>query len=306
LDVRERYVLDRVLALTVDPRGCTRIRFAAQTRDAFGQTTDVTAEVWLRPAATGRPAALLDLDGEDPRVPERYETVDFVTRSRKLFTDSEDGQDDAVPLIPRLVRAAWLHRLGEDALASQWLATRRPLDRNVFRDLRDWLAWHDYSKGVNAYIARDDAEAALRFDRFARRYADLDADYGTAAHEVAAELRRREGRRGRPAASAPPADFASWPAGRRVAWWIDQLDEVDTRLRGGRREPLPLRLPQRAFASPADIPLTNQKTASARISLLARPGKSANAETSGLTLELPELLAAGCPPAAGKHRRDAP
>jgi hypothetical protein len=60
-----------------------------------------------------------------------------------------------------------------------------------------------------------------------------------------------------------------------------------------------LRFEQRAFSSPADVALTNRQVASARISFLARPGKSAGAETSGLTIELPQLLAAGCPSLAG-------
>lgn len=137
------------------------------------------------------------------------------------------------PQLFPLVRAAWLHRLGEDALAGRFLsALDFPFSPRSLPDLRDGLAWDDYSRGVNAYIVRDDALGALLFGRFARRYADLDAAYGTPAHEVAAELPRREPRRGQPAAGAPPAGFAEWPAERRIAWLIDQLDEVDARQDG--------------------------------------------------------------------------
>jgi arylsulfatase A-like enzyme len=60
-----------------------------------------------------------------------------------------------------------------------------------------------------------------------------------------------------------------------------------------------LRFEQRTFSSPANLPLTNQKTAFARVSFLAWPGRSPDAETSGLLLDAPELLPAGCPEAAG-------
>jgi arylsulfatase A-like enzyme len=61
----------------------------------------------------------------------------------------------------------------------------------------------------------------------------------------------------------------------------------------------PLRFEQRTFSSPASLPLSNQKSAFARVSFLAWPGKSANAEASGVTLEAPEILPAGCPEIAG-------
>jgi arylsulfatase A-like enzyme len=57
----------------------------------------------------------------------------------------------------------------------------------------------------------------------------------------------------------------------------------------------PLRFEQPAFSSPANLPLTNQKTAFARVSFLAWPGKSANPDTAGLVVAAPEILAAGCP-----------
>lgn len=57
----------------------------------------------------------------------------------------------------------------------------------------------------------------------------------------------------------------------------------------------PLRFEQPTFSSPANLPLTNQKTAVARISFLAWPGKSANPDTAGLAVAAPEIVAAGCP-----------
>jgi len=60
------------------------------------------------------------------------------------------------------------------------------------------------------------------------------------------------------------------------------------------------RFEQRAFSSSASLPLTNQQTAFARISFLAWPGRSPDAENSGLLLDAPELMpAGGCPEAAG-------
>jgi arylsulfatase A-like enzyme len=56
-----------------------------------------------------------------------------------------------------------------------------------------------------------------------------------------------------------------------------------------------MRFEQPTFSTPANIALPNQKTAFARVSLLAWPGKSANAESSGLFLQAPEIRAAGCP-----------
>src|SRR5260370_6796160 len=104
--------------MTVDPRGCTRIRYAAKAHDSFGRTTDVTAEAWLRPAAAGRPAVLLDLDGEDPRIPERYEMVSFVEQSRRLVAEDVLNDETTFPVLGAPIRAAWLHRLGQDAPAA--------------------------------------------------------------------------------------------------------------------------------------------------------------------------------------------
>ncbi|HEV3458421.1 MAG TPA: hypothetical protein VHG32_17820 [Thermoanaerobaculia bacterium] len=232
LTVRQVKFLDRVLAMTVDPRGCTRIRYAAKAHDSFGRTTDVTAEAWLRPAAAGRPAVLLDVDGEDPRIPERYEMVSFVEQSRRLVAEDVLYDETTFPVLGAPIRAAWLHRLGKDALAAAFLNPHRRFDAEELEWLRDALAWSDYSRGLDAYIVSDDAEAALFFGRFAQRYADRDSRYGTPAHEIAAEVRRREPRRGQPVASAPPPGFADWPAERRVAWLIDRLDEVGSRQEG--------------------------------------------------------------------------
>ena len=70
--------------------------------------------------------------------------------------------------------------------------------------------------------------------------------------------------------------------------------EVEVDWDGAAASP-PLRFEQPTFSSPANLPLTNQKTAYARVSFLAWPGKSANPDTSGLVVAAPELLAAGCP-----------
>jgi arylsulfatase A-like enzyme len=59
------------------------------------------------------------------------------------------------------------------------------------------------------------------------------------------------------------------------------------------------RIEQRSFASPANITLPNQKTALARVSFLAWPGKSAKADTSGVVLTAPEIVPAGCPETGG-------
>src|SRR6202166_1593884 len=60
-----------------------------------------------------------------------------------------------------------------------------------------------------------------------------------------------------------------------------------------------MRFEQPTFSTPANVALPNQKTALARVSFLAWPGKSANAESSGLFLQAPEILAAGCPETGG-------
>ncbi len=98
----------------------------------------------------------------------------------------------------------------------------------------------------------------------------------------------------------PPGSVLRWRAIR--LWRTPRLGpgaSLDVEITWDAPENRQLHFEQRAFASPVDVPLTNQKPALARISFLARPGKSAAAETSGLTLELPELLAAGCPSFAG-------
>ncbi len=59
----------------------------------------------------------------------------------------------------------------------------------------------------------------------------------------------------------------------------------------------PVRFEQASFATPANLPLTNLKTAAARVSFVAWPGKGADG-AAGLLLDAPELVPAGCPEAA--------
>jgi hypothetical protein len=120
--------------------------------------------------------------------------------------------------------------------------------------------WDWYSAAVHAYMVRADPEALFYLRRMAEYFPESMADpknpknpkdpkdpkvpkvpkegdkqerYPQAAQLLAElERRRAEGTFGKPAAAELPADFAAWPAERRVAHLIQQLQEVDARQQG--------------------------------------------------------------------------
>ena len=94
-------------------------------------------------------------------------------------------------------------------------------------------AWHWYSSAVHAYMVRADMEALFYLRRLAEHFPDTlkgQAEGRSDGASLLADLERRhkQGAFGK-AAEDLPVDLAKWPVERRVAYLIQQLQEVDAR-----------------------------------------------------------------------------
>ncbi|HVT61289.1 MAG TPA: hypothetical protein VHR45_23200 [Thermoanaerobaculia bacterium] len=84
-------------------------------------------------------------------------------------------------------------------------------------------AWLEFDHGLQSFAAGDDREARAQWRHLQHFYAGLAQTFGTPVRELLTDLDRRLAR---PRSTTLPADFDRWPGDRRVAWLIDQLDEV--------------------------------------------------------------------------------
>jgi hypothetical protein len=264
LTADDKKLLDGLITAGVtDPAGKAPVRVARTNRSVWGDAEEVPAPGWLLSAKEGEPARVFFLDrGDWIPAPQKPEPFDFVGECRKLAANKQKldegnaaGPDERdarflrmsqiagrVPTpLPPLIRAAWLYRLGEDELAEAQLAeVKAQIAPN--RDdgkpqppdeaLHAQLAWEAFSAGVNAYVVRADEEALRQAERLNTLYPSFATKFGP-GEELLADLKRRQ-KAGTFNHAAPPlpVDLAQWPPPKRVAWLIDQLDQVDARQMG--------------------------------------------------------------------------
>ncbi len=88
-------------------------------------------------------------------------------------------------------------------------------------------AWTEYQAGLERFMAGHDREARAQWRHLQHAQPALAQGFGTPVSELLADVGRRLAARGRrPAPTAPPDDFESWPPERRVSWLVEQLDEI--------------------------------------------------------------------------------
>jgi hypothetical protein len=237
-----------------DPRGAERVRVKAMRRSVWGQTAEIERQGWLV-EKPGEAARVYFADGESVAAPEKKDIVkvDYVAWCTNRYSGKKEEPvlpDDQRTRFLRakalaggggddtdLVLAAWLYRLGSNDLAARALAESRrqhrdeKADRDGLQATRDGLAWWAYSGLVHAYMVRADEEAQGHGERLLRFYADeMVEDYPQATAIMKdLERRKKKGTFNKPAPVDLPGDFAEWDVKKRVAFWINRLDEVDAR-----------------------------------------------------------------------------
>ena len=137
-----------------------------------------------------------------------------------------------------LALAAWLYRLGQEKLAAQALAQARQGEGEGEKDprgqLRGALAWSAFAQMIHAYMVRADDEALTHGERLLKRYGDIaDKEYKQ-ARDVVDDLQRRKkaGTFGKTPIIKWPDGADKWDTKKKVAFLIEQLDEVDARQTG--------------------------------------------------------------------------
>lgn len=245
----------------VDGKQAQRITFPRIFRSAWGSSGEGTAEGWLVPTKPGR---VYLLDGESIAAPpqEKITHVDYLSVCKTHFLPEPKPDPNrsetrrfgfgamrrtAAGLADEdLAHAVWLHRLGQDELAAEALRRAREDARADPRELLlESLAWHYFAGLVHAYMVRADEEALQSGEVYLRRYAPTKEekeqqtpekkqargrDYPQ-AQEIVAELKRRQekGTFGKEPGEGVPPGFNDWDVQKRIAYWIDQLEEVDAR-----------------------------------------------------------------------------
>ena len=241
----------------VDPKGCQRVAVTINVRTVWTGSEPALVEGWLKEDAVAKSKVIYFSDGSTMAVKPDLEVkpVDFLAYCKQRYSppkaaDSKEDQfedrfkhmhmnalgiaDDA-----NLALAAWLYRLGEESLAAHALAAAKPGERERDQDPRDGLrrnyAWSLYAKLVHAYMVRADEEALAAGELLLKRFPEhtKEGRYSQAA-QIVADLQRRKAKEtfGKQPEANPPKDFAQWTAEKQIAYWIEQLDEVDARQDG--------------------------------------------------------------------------
>jgi hypothetical protein len=259
---QDRQMLDKLIGnLLTDPTGAQRVRVKVSVRTVWSTTEEVTREGWLKPAAPGQPVRVYFAGGNSIPAPADKDLVqvDFIADCEKRFAGTRPPQQDedrekifaqmrqtaigdAGADESPLVLAAWLHRLANDNLASEALKAARASTKTGAPDqaegidpadtLRNDLAWEAFAGMVHAYMVRADDEAMA----YAAQFQSLNVQDKQYAQSplIIEELRRRQARgaANKTPSTQPGPDYAQLSVDRKIAFWIDALDEVDARQMG--------------------------------------------------------------------------
>jgi hypothetical protein len=239
LAAEDRRLLEGLLAdFLFDPRGAERVSVKFDLDGGRSKKR----EGWLVAGKDGKPGRVFFTDGESiPAPPEKdIAKVDFVAGCRAWLNEAGAAGTPESPRAHReqvleqvgganemsdLVLAAWLHRLGHDDLAARVLTLAREANDSA-EELRGRLASAANQSMVSAY--REGAfDEALEHGRRLLRLYPKEAEKSTQARAVVAEVRRRQksGRAGRQPPKLPDG-FQTWKADQKLAYLLDNLDEV--------------------------------------------------------------------------------
>jgi len=268
LSSTDKALLDGLLKqILFDPKDAQYVRVKTTCRTVWASADEALREGWLVAAEGTKVARVYFVDGESIAAPGQGQIgkIDFVDHCRKRYTEAEKpaakdddhrawfqdmrrtaiGQTDESDL----VLAAWLYRLDQPELAARALAQGRRQaaesgrwggreaapnetdEARIVRLLKQRLAWTAFAGMVHAYMVRADEESLVHGERLMRLYSDIAKKEYPQGESILGELKRRKakGTLGKAPAETWPTGFDSWEQGKRIAWLIDSLDEVDAR-----------------------------------------------------------------------------
>jgi hypothetical protein len=256
LTVEEQKLLEGLFKQGLfDPTGAERVRVKTSVRTPLANSRDIVREAWFQKATAGVTGRVVFLDGEERSVsdPSRLRPVDFIGGCRSRFARAQpvSREEMVVGGFPDrplgkpveeldkspLATAAWLHRLGHDDLAVRALSEARAIaalgekrvsDEWLITQFHTDLARVPFEEMMNAFMVSADDEALAAGERLTRLYPDETRQFRQSG-AILADLHRRKttGTFGRTRSLQWPAGFTSWDVGKRTAYLIGLLDQVD-------------------------------------------------------------------------------
>lgn len=245
-----------------DPKDYEFVQFDLADRTGWADADKLTVTGWLVKSQDKKatPWAML-ISGEAVPVTGPTTPDDFAERCKTIMDKAEErarhapasqpagngrsvsprireGPSQEVPL-PCTYMAAWLKRVGQDALAlrmaklSDASLPEHGIDPEDTTLPRRESASYWYECGQNAYVARADGECRFYLRHLQEYFPKAmikPADGVTRQHyyeaiQILAELERRENEPVTP--DELPADFRDWRLDRRVAYLIHGLQDVE-------------------------------------------------------------------------------
>ena len=264
LSRQETELLDQLLrTIPFDPRGMEFVSTPVTFHSAWGGDVEIERRGWRVAGKNGEPGYIRFADGE--RLPitaeAKLKNVDFVAACRHQYRERDDSLSDNRETFdlmsrrsvgefdaPDAMKAVWLSRLGEKGLAARALkqeiddwhqrihdpgSEKVPTANQVLAAAKSEFATALFLKMVHAYMVRADGEALALGQRLTKKY-PRQAKREPQVAAILAELERRKlrGTFGKEPAESPPAEFENWDVQKKVAYWIDALDEVDAQQMG--------------------------------------------------------------------------
>ena len=210
LTAEDKQYLDGLMReFLFDPEGAERVAVKTVARTVRATVEEITAEGWLVAGKDGKPGRVFSIDGALIPLPpnEEMRKVDFQTACGARYSDSakkkneKEDRDEFSQQRQRtkigevtaddLAFAAWLYRLGDEALSARALAAARAGKVDPRIRLREELAWSAFARMVQAYMVRADEEALAHGERLQRLYAAEAKEYPQAPW-IIEELKRRQ------------------------------------------------------------------------------------------------------------------
>jgi hypothetical protein len=202
----------------------------------FGVSVKSRFKGWLVPGKTDQEDRVYFFDGRSIPAPpkDQIEVLDFIDECheryspeiRSTVTDRREVVDS------NLFIAAWLHRLGHDALAAEVLSRELGRFRNGMVEAisfhRRQAALVTYNDLLVAFNQRAD-EKVMKLADLLKRVYPRETQRLPLVDTIVADLLRRkdEGAFGRKPELTLPGDYSTWTPSRKLPVMVRALDEVD-------------------------------------------------------------------------------
>jgi hypothetical protein len=221
-----------------DPTGAVRVCVPRSFPSMhFGVIAKSRYKGWLVQGKDGRDDRVHFFDGRSiPAPPEnQIEVLDFLQECQERYSPElrTTVTDQREVVDSNLFLAAWLYRLGHDALAAEALSREMGAFRNAVEAVtscRRQAALVAYNDLLVAFNQRAD-EQVMKLANLLKRTYPREAQQLPLVDTITADLLRRRsmGTFGRKPELALPADYRTWPPSRKLPVMARALDEIDCR-----------------------------------------------------------------------------